>query len=338
MNRIYNLFLERNPTFNGRVSLVGHSLGSAICFDILCRQPLDGKMFVPKEFNLDPRLALDFDVNAFFAIGSPIGLFQMLKGRNIAPRSVMEKKYVVNTPLGEEYKELVNNGEVPVSCPKVPSFSNSADSSVMICIICSSFQRLAKVDSTPTTQSHTEWRYSIWDLYLIKAADLKEDGRGQASPSPVHQGTSLLGWIDVRADYANNLLVSVVWANASQVAHQISGLAFGKCPWKHNLTGSSSITSSLISRSLGYTDVSSENPHPLQKDTHTPGLNVMPEETLYSVFKQSTAGLRTARQEGDKLKALNSTGRVDFVVQVPKFLNVLWPIRRDYLRLRICPQ
>jgi len=42
----------------------------------------------------------------------------------------------------------------------------------------------------------------------------------------------------------------------------------------------------------------------------------MPEETLYSVFKQSTSGLKTARQEADKLKAINSTGRVDFVIQV----------------------
>ena len=42
----------------------------------------------------------------------------------------------------------------------------------------------------------------------------------------------------------------------------------------------------------------------------------MPEETLYSVFKQSTTGLKTARQEASKLKAINSTGRVDFVIQV----------------------
>jgi len=118
-NRIYKLFLERNPSFNGRVSFVGHSLGSAICFDILCRQPLDGNRPAPKEFNLDTRLQLDFDVHAFFAIGSPIGLFQLLKGRNIAARSVMEKKVIVNTPLGEEFRELVESGEVPVSCPKV---------------------------------------------------------------------------------------------------------------------------------------------------------------------------------------------------------------------------
>ena len=122
MNRIYNLFCERNPTFNGRVSLIGHSLGSVICFDILCRQPLDRNIPVPKEFNLDPRLKLPFDVHGFFAVGSPIGLFQMLKGRNIAPRSVMERKVIVNTPLGEEFKGLGDNGDVSVSCPKVSCF------------------------------------------------------------------------------------------------------------------------------------------------------------------------------------------------------------------------
>jgi len=49
----------------------------------------------------------------------------------------------------------------------------------------------------------------------------------------------------------------------------------------------------------------------------------MPEETLDSVFKQSTTGLRTARQEADKLKAINSTGRVDFVIQVYSFHSQL---------------
>jgi hypothetical protein len=125
MNRIYHLFLTRNPTFTGRVSLVGHSLGSAICFDILCRQPLsssDSHHTIPKEFNLDKRLELDFEVHGFFAVGSPVGLFQMLRGRNIAARGVMERRVMVNTPLGEEFRELVEKGEVPISCPKVHVF------------------------------------------------------------------------------------------------------------------------------------------------------------------------------------------------------------------------
>jgi len=38
--RMYNLFLERNPTFNClSVAVAGHSLGSLILFDLLAHQP-----------------------------------------------------------------------------------------------------------------------------------------------------------------------------------------------------------------------------------------------------------------------------------------------------------
>lgn len=94
-NRIYKLFLERNPEFNGKVHVMGHSLGSAIMFDILCRQkekPRHAELtrnplrFWPSqevpEPPKDPReLSFDFDVEDFYCLGSPVGLFQMLKGR-----------------------------------------------------------------------------------------------------------------------------------------------------------------------------------------------------------------------------------------------------------------
>ncbi|KAF2640104.1 DDHD-domain-containing protein [Massarina eburnea CBS 473.64] len=89
-NRTYRLFKERNPSFNGRVSLVGHSLGSAIMFDLLCQQK-DPKAKASQTSNKVRRatedgLKLDFEVEDFYALGSPIGLFQMLKGRTISAR------------------------------------------------------------------------------------------------------------------------------------------------------------------------------------------------------------------------------------------------------------
>lgn len=94
-NRIYNLFIERNPGFKGKVHIMGHSLGSAIMFDILCRQQEMRKQAeqpknplriwpseTPKPAKKDPRdLTFDFEVDDFYCLGSPIGLFQMLKGR-----------------------------------------------------------------------------------------------------------------------------------------------------------------------------------------------------------------------------------------------------------------
>ncbi|MCJ1477893.1 hypothetical protein MMC13_006566 [Lambiella insularis] len=98
-NRVYGLFLQRNTNFKGKVSLIGHSLGSAIMFDVLCRQREinDAPKPAPTRSNSkrisslksqdDSRhLNLDFDVEDFFCLGSPLGLFQMLKGRTIAGR------------------------------------------------------------------------------------------------------------------------------------------------------------------------------------------------------------------------------------------------------------
>jgi hypothetical protein len=103
-NRIYKLFKERNPSFSGRVSLVGHSLGSAILFDILCRQKEPEQVSASAPSSVRPHtrlrmsskgsrdktaeqnLRLEFDCENFFALGSPIALFQMLKGRTVIGR------------------------------------------------------------------------------------------------------------------------------------------------------------------------------------------------------------------------------------------------------------
>jgi len=74
----------------------GHSLGSAILFDLLCRQRespiarVRGKHSKNRPSNATKvqgkSLDFDFDVEDFYCLGSPIGLFQMLKGRTILGR------------------------------------------------------------------------------------------------------------------------------------------------------------------------------------------------------------------------------------------------------------
>jgi hypothetical protein len=105
-NRTWRLFKSRNPTFNGKVSLLGHSLGSAVLFDVLCAQRLDSietsgflgfKRVEQPHFYRE--LQLEFDVEDFYSFGSPIGLFQMLKGRTIAARQTPNIK-PAQTPFG----------------------------------------------------------------------------------------------------------------------------------------------------------------------------------------------------------------------------------------------
>lgn len=95
-NRVHQLFKERTG-FTGKVSFCGHSLGSAILFDLLCRQEETVKTRPRRVSSKTSRelgfqhtdLHLDFDVENFFCLGSPIALFQMLKGRTIAGRQML---------------------------------------------------------------------------------------------------------------------------------------------------------------------------------------------------------------------------------------------------------
>ncbi|RMZ81679.1 hypothetical protein DV737_g2352, partial [Chaetothyriales sp. CBS 132003] len=107
-NRVYDLFQKRTG-FSGSVSLCGHSLGSAIVFDILCRQEETTAKDRPRRKSSRSgrdagqdhnELKLDFECNKFFALGSPIALFQMLKGRTIAARGSRRERDVPLSPFG----------------------------------------------------------------------------------------------------------------------------------------------------------------------------------------------------------------------------------------------
>jgi hypothetical protein len=79
MNRLYSLFVSRHPTFlenEGKVSIIAHSLGSVLSFDLLCNL---GTTHNGVQYG-----TLDFDVENFFTLGSPVGLFMTLKGIRLA--------------------------------------------------------------------------------------------------------------------------------------------------------------------------------------------------------------------------------------------------------------
>ncbi|KAJ3337711.1 hypothetical protein HDU93_000659 [Gonapodya sp. JEL0774] len=118
LKRIYTLYLARHPDQPPpRVSLVGHSLGSQLAMDILAGQPEEGDerasppslegtdlssltKSVPAWSDLttpppgaligsDGKIEVEklpFEVENFFAIGSPIGFFLVLKNQKLFPR------------------------------------------------------------------------------------------------------------------------------------------------------------------------------------------------------------------------------------------------------------
>lgn len=79
-NDVYDLYKKKHPNFKGKVSLLGHSLGSAIVLDIAARQPPEDSA------NNDRTKELKFEIENLFCLGSPNGVFQFIKGCNIRPR------------------------------------------------------------------------------------------------------------------------------------------------------------------------------------------------------------------------------------------------------------
>lgn len=93
LNRIYKLFRSRNPGFKGGISLGGHSLGSVILYDLLCHQTPGAQS--PTRDSSDKSYvngsagscqshlqypSLDFEPDALYALGSPIAIFECIRG------------------------------------------------------------------------------------------------------------------------------------------------------------------------------------------------------------------------------------------------------------------
>lgn len=87
-NRIYRLFCKRNPNFKGKVSIIAHSLGTALATDILSNQPTHVPVNPsPKDFDKH----FVFDVSSLFFLGSPVAYMFFLNRGQLIPRAGRER-------------------------------------------------------------------------------------------------------------------------------------------------------------------------------------------------------------------------------------------------------
>ncbi|SCU94229.1 LADA_0G07338g1_1 [Lachancea dasiensis] len=82
LNYLYSLYKARHPDFEGKVHILGHSLGSLLIFDILSNQS---------------QYPLDFEVENFFSLGSPVGVFKLIQKTKIGdPKSLRASGKIEN--------------------------------------------------------------------------------------------------------------------------------------------------------------------------------------------------------------------------------------------------
>ncbi|KAH0538471.1 hypothetical protein FGG08_004920 [Glutinoglossum americanum] len=365
-NRIYKLFCERNPSFKGRVSLVGHSLGSAVLFDILCRQkgdervahsPIDNRR---KYYHNRPGIAapegkelrFDFPVESLFCLGSPIGLFQMLKGRTIAARQMPDalpsESPFDPDPMEDPFLTASNTswgatGSIPsptqlpytVSSPKCEQLFNIFHPTDPISYRIEPLISPAMTSLKPQPLPYT--KKGIFDAPM---------GQGFSSiGSRVGQSMSGL-WTSLSSGIASSILNRSLGFTGDELTAQSSQTTQIKASMSvgagTNISGGGVIPSTpLIDASAALGD---------QKRLQTVGDMLTPDElgqhmpthvgsefeTLYAGYEKKQKGHqsdegrdlgvsaqweeveergRRLRREEAKVRALNSTGRVDFSIQ-----------------------
>lgn len=177
INDIVEEFAKRNPSFaeNPQISLVGHSLGSAICFDILANQ---------KEF------ALKHDVTNFFAVGSPLGLFELISKRKLDSDTLALKGSFYNVfhpcdPVAYRVEPLVDRRAAQVPPELVPYTRGGLTSQI---------QELSDLGSKISSSASTVWsnftssfttktEFTVQDLFRKTAGEIMdEEGKQKHKP------------------------------------------------------------------------------------------------------------------------------------------------------------
>lgn len=337
LNRIYRLFKERNPNFKGKVSLVGHSLGSAIMFDILCIQK-DARARSNSHSSKHRRsteegLKLDFEVEDFYALGSPIGLFQMLKGRTIAARPstifVPPKTPAsqLDDPFSPDHIEQDHAFDITTSSPLCKQIYNIFHPTDPI-----SYRIEPLISPAMSTLKAQPLPYTKKNIFGTTAS------QGITAMNRVQQGVSGF-WTSLGSGIGSALLNRSLGISGSEMTGATSGsqgqrtsrpLSVGPNP--HPDEPLNAIINEERRRRLGQETIAEG-----ENGEHPPTLIEAEIETLFAGFQkrrksqQSEDGTkdvekdlewqeleersRKLKKEEAKVRALNANGRVDYSIQ-----------------------
>ncbi|OJJ50443.1 hypothetical protein ASPZODRAFT_126310 [Penicilliopsis zonata CBS 506.65] len=333
-NRIYELFKKRNPSFQGSISLCGHSLGSAILFDILCDQQDDpgaaqlssGHHQSNKPLRQGLRekngFPLDFDCEEFFCLGSPIALFQMLKGKRIAGRSSVSTDPARRpNAAGIESQESSTSGHRSVK-------SRPSDALEVI---------------SPTVSSpKCRQLYNIFhpsDPVSYRIEPLISPAMAALKPQPLPcikkslwavpgQSLSIIGtrvgqsvgtlWTNFASGVASNLLNRSLGLNSEDLPPQPTPGTGGNLHQADSLRVSNANAGqsrTLIEQQLVTLYGGSEKTH--EKGKETGPQSSRPENAAESLDVDDRS--RRLKIEDSKVRALNSNARVDYSIQEGTF-------------------
>ena len=321
-NRVYKTFKQRNPDFKGKVSLIGHSLGSAIFFDILCQQKdpspsptRSGRLSVPRPIppKAPSNILLDFDVEEYYCLGSPLGLYQMLNGRKIAGRGPQWDSSPTSDPFLGASASTTGSGSgeadlftISVNTPKCAQLFNIFHPADPIAY------RLEPLISTAMASLKPQpLPYTKKGLFDVQGQGLSAIG------SRVGQSVSGL-WSSVTSGMASTLLNRTLGLPAESQA-KVSTPTIQPKPADLSATaikagggqseGDYEQAPTLIDGELQTLYAGFESS---RRAKQSDGSRDLGESSQWAESEQRSKRLR---REEAKVRALNSNGRVDFAIQ-----------------------
>lgn len=159
-NRIYALVKKYHPLIekSGRVSLVGHSLGSLIAADLLTNQPS-----ILNE-NTIQAAPFKFQTYNFFTTGSMLGVFMVLKGQHLVPRKEFDDEHLAKG-LNPD-----NSEDRPFGCFAVRNFYNIVHQSDLLSFMVNATVKGAQVPEVANLTGDTGLALEIDQLPESSAA------------------------------------------------------------------------------------------------------------------------------------------------------------------------
>uniref|UniRef100_A0A8C1V7R7 DDHD domain containing 2 n=1 Tax=Cyprinus carpio TaxID=7962 RepID=A0A8C1V7R7_CYPCA len=229
INRLHSLFLQRHPHFTGHVSLVGHSLGSLILFDLLTNQDTDADG-TPHE--VCTTFVIDFEKD-LKDIGIPLGprkkMMNCVKKWKVIPEILYSPVFIGAHGRNGKVCSLPNNSifilQVSIDYPQLafhPQAFFAMGSPIGMFLTVRGLKRIDPNYSFPTCKSF----YNIFHpfdpvAYRIEPMILSPDMDLPPMLIPHHKGRKRMhlelkeGLTRVSSDLLGSL--RMVWQSISQV-------------------------------------------------------------------------------------------------------------------------
>lgn len=211
MNRLYSMFCQRNPSIKPKVSVIAHSLGAVIVYDIITG-------WLPMGTNNDGILVpgksrLDFELDNFFCLGSPLSVFLALRvpkgqhGYHLFPPTLCNRLYNIfhlTDPVAYRLEPLIVKDYSRIAPLPLHPYNAirplpySEMSLELSDLEPNAYGQASSAGDPPVTVTspaetpNKERTWSIWNLVRV--------GKSQESGSPHHKDSPTQG-LEHRLDY-----------------------------------------------------------------------------------------------------------------------------------------